>query len=193
LFDCGAFGVLTYLAVSSVLNIALGYALAMYLGQTRAPRAVSTTSPTSPPASQPSAPAATTTPLAATAARIDPQPALSPPPDDKGWAEAFLKAETAAEPAPPEPVAAAPASADSTATPAASSIADALAAADRQPVEESPIEEEESTVDQAAPPNPEVEQELLAGIEEFRNQLAQLKGGTAEQSPATQPTAVQTN
>lgn len=191
---------LTYLAVSSVLNIALGYALAVYLGQTRAPRTVMTTPRPSSPSSEPAAPTATTTPLAATAARLDPQTAPTQPAEDKGWAEAFLKPETAAEPAPSEPVAAAPVAAipmaaepviaDLTGAPQATPIADEMAAADRRPAEELPVEEEESAAVQPEPASPEVERELLAGIEEFRNQLAQLKSGTAEQAPAAQLAAV---
>jgi hypothetical protein len=185
--------VLTYLAVSSVLNIALGYALAVYFGQTRAPQTVPTTPRPSSPASETAARAATTMPLAATAARLDPQPAPVQPADDKGWADAFLKSETATEPAPSESVAAALVAADSPATPVTASLANALGAPDRQVAEELPVEEEESAAVEPAPESPEVEKELLAGIEEFRNQLAQLKGGAGEQATAVQPVAVQSN
>jgi hypothetical protein len=192
-FACGAFRVLTYLAVSSILNIALGYALASYLGQTRAPRTVSTINRSNPPASEPVAPTTTTTPLAATAARLDPQPVSVQPAEEKGWAEAFLKSETAAEPTPSEPVAAQPLAVDLTGAPQITPIADEMEAAARPPVEELPVEEEESATVAPAPASAEVERELLAGIEEFRNQLAQLKSGAAEPSPAAQPAAVATN
>jgi hypothetical protein len=83
-------------------------------------------------------------------------------------------------------VATAPIATESTAPPPATPIADEPPAADRQFAEESPIEDE-SAADEPAPASAEVEKELLAGIEDFRNQLAQLKGGVTEQAHAAQP------
>jgi hypothetical protein len=67
-----------------------------------------------------------------------------------------------------------------------------LDSADRPPAVELSAEEEDSAAVAPAPSSADVEKELLAGIEEFRNQLAQLKGGVAEEPAAAQPATVQT-
>lgn len=124
-----------YVSVTAVLNIALGFALAMYLyraGMLGAPR-----------------------------------PALAA--EDAHHVE-----EVPHEPIPHEPVA------HSEPSPVAPLPAPAV----QEPIAaaSAPIAEEPETAE--AVPGPELEENVLAGIEEFRNQLAQMKAQPAEAGDA---------
>jgi hypothetical protein len=176
--------VITYLAVSAVLNIALGYALAVYLGHTRMQTSDSLTPrPATPIAAAPPAPAATIVPVEPS------KPETAQAKDDKGWAESLLRSELAAEPVaaevPVETAEAAAGAAGPVPAPAAE-LDDLESPALPQPAME---DLDSASRERAAGPT-EVEQELLAGIEEFRNQLAQLQSGAAGPA-ANRPAAVQ--
>jgi hypothetical protein len=122
--------VILYVSVTAVLNIALGFALAMYLH--RAGLLVS-----------PRAALATTEPH-----HIE---------------EATHEQALHAEPSP---------------------VAEAIAPANQEPVAAAPalLAAEPDTA--AAPAGPELEENVLAGIEEFRNQLAQMKSQPADATEA---------
>lgn len=155
---------IAFVAITALVNIGLGYALAMYLGQAKSKH-------------EPSADEASTTLTLPTRklSNHEPPVATSTP------APATPAAPTATVERPAE-------------SPPAPSMADAIAAAMQQtaaaPAAEVDAEmatQAPTTADEAAAP---VEHELLAGIEEFRSQLAQLKGSAgADQAAAPQAAA----
>jgi hypothetical protein len=127
--------VITFLVVTSIINIALGYALAVYLGSTAALH----------PKGQ-AVEAAPAMPIAAGAPFAMERPAFTWPMDG------------VAIPTPTAPA--------TVATAASTGVAPSFMAASASPADEAGVPTRTA----------EMEQDLLAGIEEFRNQLAQLKG-----------------
>jgi hypothetical protein len=173
--------VLTFLGVTAIINIALGYVLAVYLGHARAAAAP----PISMAAAAHGPPQATAElqTVARPVARREALPTEVKQPNATevaGWGDAFL---ASGEP---------PAGSDRE-TPAADimmrtsaaegeSSVTARLAGDVPTGEIAVLARSESTPDA-------VEQELLAGIEEFRNQLAQMKDGAVPAAADPRPAA----
>jgi hypothetical protein len=131
--------VIPFLIVTSIINLSLGYALAIYLGRTSSKMAA------------PQAPAATSASMGSIGGF--PTGAFTTNGRDFTW--------------PHEAAAAAAAAA------ANGMLSQTTEAPTPEPILHTPATEEHEAVQTRTA---EMEQDLLAGIEEFRNQLAQLKG-----------------
>ncbi len=175
---------IAFLAVTTVINIALGYALAVYLGRANMKVAAAPALP-----ANPATVGVLPTRRLANQDAPNEAPAMSAP---AAPVAPQIKAEL------PELVAKQPVATEVESAPVAeqqpvfTAPVDAVAAqlAAQLPGEE-PLAEDTATAGEpldseaALPPAAQgVEQDLLAGIEEFRSQLAQLKGGPAEVPPA---------
>ncbi|HEX6962745.1 MAG TPA: hypothetical protein VF175_12820, partial [Lacipirellula sp.] len=135
---------IAFLVITTIINIALGYALAVYLG------GVSATSSTEEPYERPA----------------EAKPAVAAPQSAERVAAAALANAFSA--------AAASASFAPSPTPEAAA-----------PIAASPSHQEEQEAEPGQNRTSEVEQGLLAGIEEFRNQLAQLKAQNFDEGAPT--------
>ncbi len=154
---------LAFLAITAVINIALGYALAVYLGKAQARPATMAASAASPRSLPTRRLAGQGNPAEAPATAPPAAIAPSQPETSALVAEApaVNDAESPAALGAPG-VAASPSAAEETGLVASASEADAIDDEHDNPL----------TLPAPAP----VEMDLLAGIEEFRSQLAQLKG-----------------